>query len=181
MTFYLRHIGVSLSRQRIELRGVDPLGLGVVGGETYTALHTVGIEVGYITTIQHIEHTLIGHVVAHTVEQIHKLRVGLPIYLVQLNHSITHTCQSAAAEKVWRGIILTQNLPLLVLHNRRQLTEVAYHEQLHTTERLVAVTAEPQHVVNRIEHIGTHHAYLVYHEQVDGAYHSLLLTAHTHL
>ena len=181
MACYLSLISVCLSRQRIEPCTVHALSLCVVCGQTYAALHGVGLETWNVAAVERVEHALVGHVVAHTVEQFDKLRIGLPVHLVQFHHSILRSGQSAAAEKIWCGIILPQNLPLLVLNYRRKLSEIAYHEQLNTAERSAVAPAETQHIVYRIEHVGTHHTYLVYHEQVDSAYHSLLLLAHAHL
>ena len=180
-SFYFGVIGVSLPRQGFEPRVVHPLRLGVVCCQAYASLHAVCIESGYITAVQSVEHALVGCIVAHAVEQSHKLRVSLPVHLVQFHHRIFRTCQSVAAEEIRRGIILLQDGPLLVLHHGCKLPEVAYHQQLHTSEGTLVATAEAQHVVHGVEHIRPHHAYLVYHKKVDGAYHTFLLLAHAHL
>ena len=64
---------------------------------------------------------------------------------------------------------------LVVLHHGRKLLHVAYEEQLHTSERQVMPPESSEHQVHSVQHIGTHHAYLVDDQKVKSLYYAYLV------
>ena len=97
--------------------------------------------------------------------------------MLQLDGHMPGLLQGVAAEEVGRAVILAQESPLAFLHHGGELAEVAYHEQLHTAERAVAVFVEAQHGINLVEEVGTYHGNLVNDEEVERADDVLLLLA----
>ena len=89
--------------------------------------------------------------------------------------------QGMTAKEVRRAVILTQQCPLAILHHGSQLAEVTNHEQLHPTERAVAVLMQAQHRINLIQKVGPHHGNLVNHKKVQRTDDILLLLAETEL
>ena len=62
--------------------------------------------------------------------------------------------------------MLSQQLPLIVFHDRRQLLQISNHQQLHPTKRFLPIAIPPQSCIHRIQQISTHHTDLIYDQQV---------------
>ncbi len=58
-------------------------------------------------------------------------------------------------------------MPILVPDHRRQLEEIADHQELHPAEGPVATPVAPQNGIHPIEQIGPHHADFIDHEKVE--------------
>ena len=55
-----------------------------------------------------------------------------------------------AIEKVGRSVMSIQQHGVLVGHHGRELLQVAYHQQLHTSKRLQRISKPSQHGINGI-------------------------------
>jgi len=71
--------------------------------------------------------------------------------------------------------VVLQEIPFVILHDGRELLEVADHQELDAAERLAAVAVAAQDAVHGIEQVGAHHADFVDDEQVHAADHGDLV------
>ena len=174
-----RLVCVWLSGQERKLAVVLLLRLEVVRGKPYVPLLYRRLEVGDITRVESGKHRVVGTVVAHPVKQLNKVRVALPVHRLKLNNGIACALKRKRRKEVWRVVIARQHLPLVVLSHRRKLPQVAYHHHLHTAKGQIVLAEAPQHIVHRIQEVGTHHGNLVDNECVDRLYHTYLLLGET--
>jgi hypothetical protein len=75
--------------------------------------------------------------------------------------------QGPAAEEIRRIVILPEELPFRILDHRRQLVQVADHQQLHAAEGQRRSGGSAQDMIHPVEQVGPHHADLVDHQQVE--------------
>ena len=59
-------------------------------------------------------------------------------------------------------------MPLVFLYNWRELLSIAYHQKLHSAERLVVASVAAQSHIHCIKQVGPDHRDLVYNEEVKG-------------
>ena len=62
--------------------------------------------------------------------------------------------------------MLSQQLPLIIFHDRRQLLQISNHQQLHPTKRFLPIAIPPQSCIHRIQQISTHHTDLINNQQI---------------
>ena len=141
---------ISFAAELGEFLLIDALGWGVVGGETDIAVSLAGLEAGDVAAIQLGEGLLGGLVAAYLVEQLQEMGVLLAIHLLQLHGEIARSLQRLAGEEVRGVVVLLQQLLFRARGNWSQLVEVAYHEELHATERLCRLAVTAQGIVHGI-------------------------------
>ena len=150
-----------------------------MGHQTDITLFFAGLKIGKTTTVQRFQHLRIAMVFTNTVQQIQKDSVILPVYGLKLDSAIFRLLQSQAGEEIRSIVILLQHLPLLLLHYGSQLLQIADHQQLHATKRLLVIAVTAKHLIHRIQQVGTYHADLIDHQQVHAAYYIDFLFAET--
>jgi hypothetical protein len=92
----------------------------------------------------------------------------LAVNVLQFNGH--HVClgKGMAAEKIDRGImLLCKKPPFILLRHGRKLVQIPDHEELHAAEGLIIAAVPPQHRIHGIQQIGTHHADLINHQQIE--------------
>ncbi len=108
-------------------------------------------------------------VVSNLVEQVNERPVRLPEDMLQFDSHHISCLEGETAEEVRRFVVRSQKFPVFRLDDRRQLVQVADHQQLHATESAGVVTVAAKHVVNGIEQVCPHHADLIDDDQVQRA------------
>ena len=116
-----------------------------------------GHESGLIARVKLIDVFRCETADACAVENIHKMRIILAIYILQLYAGILQILKSLAVKEIQRLIVLSQNHFLLTVRNRRKLLQVAYHQKLHPAERKVAAPYPAEFRVDVVEQVGPHH------------------------
>ena len=123
-----------------------------------------------IALVQSLQRSFRSLVLPNLVEQRDKLFILLPVHLFKFDGEITHLLQSVAAEEERSIIMLPQQMLFLWRNHGCQLLQIAYHQELHTTERqIVALAILAKHRIYSIEQIAAHHTDFVDNEQVDTA------------
>ena len=89
--------------------------------------------------------------------------------MFQFNTAIRCLRKHMTVKEIHRLIIVLQQSPFLLFRHGCQLVDVAYHQHLHATERLVVVPHTSHHRIDGIEEVGAHHRYLVNHQQFQRA------------
>ena len=69
-------------------------------------------------------------------------------------------------EEKRRGIHFVEIYLLGFRDNGRQLLHVAYHQQLHASERLVGTAVTAQHHIHSVHKVSAHHRDFIYYQQV---------------
>ena len=156
-----------LTWQFLQLRLVIEVGQIVMRGQPY---HSPSLwrELGEAPTIQLLQRLCRGMTIPHFIQNLDERLVLLTIDVTELNGDIVYLLQRFRPEEIGRVVVLLQQLLLIGSDDRRQLLQVAYHQQLHTAKRQRVVAEAAQHIVDGIEQVGSHHRYLVDNQQVDG-------------
>ena len=123
----------------------------VVGRQTDIAFFRPGDECWLVTAVQQLDILCRRLSFADVVQQGQEDVVLLTINLFQLNGHVIGLCQCLRAEEIGRVVIGTEHSFVLRCHDRRELLQVTYHQQLYTAEWLVSVTESAQHTVDGIE------------------------------
>ena len=150
----------------VQLMLVDPVGSIVVGAQAD------GRDVSQVLAERchaAVEHLQVGGsrvALPNVVKKFDEACVLLSVDGFQLNGHVVGCGKCLAAKEIRRVVVGPQQLFVLGSDDGRQLSQVAYHEQLHAPKGLVAVAESAQHGVDGIEQIGTHHRNLVDDEQV---------------
>ena len=129
----------------------------------------VRLEAGYVAAVELFEHPGVDLVVSNLVEQVNEPAVRLPEDMLQFDSHHIGSLEGETAEEVRRFVVRSQKFPVFRLDHRRQLVQIADHEQLHATESVRVVTVAAKHVVNGIEQVCPDHADLIDDEQVKRA------------
>ena len=129
----------------------------------------VRLEAGNIAAVKHFEHPGVDSVVSNLVEQVDEPAFRLPEDMLQFDSHHLGSLEGETAEEVRRFVVRSQKFPVFRLDDRRQLVQVADHEQLHAAKSARVVTIAAKHVVHGIEQVCPHHADLIDDEQVKGA------------
>ena len=161
--------GEGFARQFCEFLVVDPAGLPVVGHEADEAVARLRLESGDVSAVQRLKRRDVAAVVAYAVEQAEEAGVVLAVDGLQLDGAVFALPERTAGEEVRGVVIFFEQLPFVVLDYGRELLQVAYHQHLYAAERPVASAVAAQHIVHRVQKVGSDHADLVDHEQVDAA------------
>src|SRR5262245_48992910 len=127
-------------------------------GQRDVGVFNIRLEAGYVTTVESFEHLVIDLVVSDLIEQVDEAAIRLTEDMLQFDSHHIRLLKGETTEEVWRYVVRPQKFPVFRLDDRRQLVEVADHEQLHATESARVVTEAPKHVVNGIEQVCPHHA-----------------------
>src|SRR5207247_3480779 len=122
-----------------------------------------------VAAVERFEHPGVDSVISNLVEQVNEATVRLPEDMLQFDNHHIGSLEGETAEEIRRFVVRPQKFPVFRLDDRRQLVEVADHEQLHAAKdaRVVAVAAK--HVVYCIEQVCPHHADLIDDDQVECA------------
>ena len=127
-------------------------------------------EVRNISLVQSLQRSIRSLVLAYLIQERDKTFILLAIYLFEFYCKITRLFQGIAAEEIWRIVILTQQLLFLGCNHWSQLMQVAYHQELHTTERqIMPLAILAQYGVYGIEQIAAHHTDFIDYQQVNTA------------
>ena len=155
---------VAWSRKLAEVPGVDimrdPIGrsqrdVGILAGRS---------EIRDESAVEFPQRLLIETVDPHLVQQRDELRGGLTVNMFQFDRNVVGLAERTAAEEIGCIVELGQHVPILLLYDRRQLVQVADHQQLHTAKRPAVVAEVAQHLVDGVEHIRADHTDLVDHK-----------------
>ena len=138
-------------------------------GQRDVGIFNVRLEAGDVTTVESFEHMGIDLVVSDFIEQVDEAAIRLTEDLLQFDGHHIGSLEGETAEEVRRYVVRPQKFPVFRLDDRRQLVQVADHEQLNAAESARVVTVAAKHVVHGIEQVCPHHADLVDHEQVKRA------------
>ena len=164
--FNPRPIGIGTRGEFLQLRLVIVVRHLVVRGQPDVALLGLGSE-GRLTASVQQRHILLGGLtLANVVQQRQKRVVLLPVHLLQLDGHIVNLRQRLRTEEVRRVVIRCQHALVLGGHHRRQLLQVANHQQLYPAKGLIAVAEPAQHAVDGVQQVAAHHRYLVNDQQV---------------
>ena len=174
---YLSTVGKGGRAQFVQFPVVDALCQHVVCREPYVAWRGRRRELRYVASVQLLKRGGIGPVGANVIEQGQEALVRLAVGLFQFHGGIVRLAQCPAAEEERRVVVLREHVPLLWLHHRCQLLQVANHEQLHSAEGQMRLTEAPQYGIHGIQYVGTYHTYLVDDKQVEAPNQPFLLLA----
>ena len=152
-----------------------------MGHQVDIAVFLLGMKIGDVPLVQGLQYILPAAAVPDAVEQVQEAAVALAVDLPELHGAEFGFAEGSAGKEIRGVVVRFKHFPLLVLHYRRELLQVPDHQQLHTAERLAAVPETPQNTVHRVQQVGAHHAYLVYHQQVHAPDDVLLLAAETEI
>ena len=119
--------------------------------------------------------------IAHLIKDFDKRLVLLTIDMLQLDGHIVYLLQSLRTKEVWGIIVRFQQALVFRSDDRRQLCQISYQQQLHTTKGQVVVTEASQYSINSIEQVSTYHRYLVNNQQIDRRYDLTFLTTEVEL
>ena len=168
VAFYRSRKRVALARELQQFVLVVTVCQPVVGRKADIAVLRLGDKSGRITVVEPVHVLACRMAVAHMIEDINKGRVLLTVDVGELDGDVIDLPQRLAAEEIRSVIITPEHLLVLRRHHGRELLQVAYHEQLHTPERLRTVTETTEHGVDGIEEVGTHHTDLIDDKHVKG-------------
>ena len=180
-SFQRRLVSTGRAGQRGHFRLVDPMRRMVMRCQRNVSVLFVRIESGPVTAVQLFEHRRIDAAFAHGIQHRNEAFVALPVNMLQFDADVRRLFQCPGFEKERRRIESTEQAPLLVAHDRSQLLQVSNQQQLHAAERFARIAVPPEHVADRIEHVGADHADLVDHQQVDAANNGYFLFIETEL
>src|SRR5215475_14462874 len=138
-------------------------------GQRDVRVFSVRLETGDVTTVESFEHLSIDLTVSDLIEQLDEAGIRLTEDMLQFDRHHLGSSEGETAEEVRRYIMRPQEFPVFRFDDRRQLVQVADHEQLHAAESARVVTVAAKHVVHGIEQVCPNHADLVDHEQVKSA------------
>jgi hypothetical protein len=124
---------------------------------------------GDISAVQGFQYCCVNLAVAHFVEQVDERTVGLSVDVFEFNDHGLGLPEGLAAEKVGGVVVCPQQCPFFFFGYRCELVEVAYHEQLHATERLGIVAVSPQYIVYAVEQVSPNHTDFVNDQQVEAS------------
>ena len=122
-----------------------------------------------------------GVAIAYLVQDADERGILLAIDMLQLNGHVVYLLQGLRTEEIGRVVVGFQHAFVLRRHHRRQLCQVANHQQLYTAKGLIMFTEATQHRINSIEQIGTYHGDFVDDEEVHRSDNLTLLTAKVEL
>src|SRR5881628_3238701 len=126
----------------------------------------VWLKTGNVAGVERLEQLGVYTVVSNLLQQVNEPEVGLPEDLLQFDTHDVGFLKGETAEEVRRFVVRSQKFPVFRLDDRRQLVQVADHEQLHTAKSVRIVTVAAKHVVYGIEQVGPHHADFIDNDQV---------------
>ena len=138
-------------------------------GETDVARASAGAEVGIQPGVEQ------GHiggrhgVGANVVEKLYELLVLLAVDFRERDGDVWDAGERLRAEKIVGVVVRAEQTFLGMCHHRRELQQVADHEQLHAPEGGRRASVFAQGVVDGIEQVGAHHRNLIDYEQIERA------------
>ena len=135
------------------------------------------LESGLALSVQPLQVGSRGVPFSDVVEQVDEGVVLLAVDVCQFDGHVADAAQRFRSEEVRRIVILLQQFLLFRCHDRRELLQVADHEQLYASEGPVVFAETAQYGVDGIQHVRPYHAYLVDDQQVEGAHDSAFLLA----
>ena len=156
---------------------IDLVSLVVVRRQANISLRVRRVEAWIAACVECIEGSLVETVLADIVQQPDEVVVLLAEDVRQLYRHIVYLLKRLAVEEERRRIDLLNVRALVVLHHRRQLLHVAYHQQLHPTEGFAAAPVVPERHIHRVEQVGADHTDFVDNDKVQCANDVYLLLA----
>ncbi len=129
-------VGVGFGSEPVQFIAVNAVGLVVVRCEGDGAFPSR--STGCIVLVEQLQIGRNAAVVAQLVQQPDKHLVLLAENFVEFDVRVARLLQRPRLETVPAGVVVLHLLPLFRAYNGRQLVQVANHEQLHPTERLLA-------------------------------------------
>ena len=107
-------------------------------------------------------------VLPHLVQQVHKRLVLLTKHMIQFHIRRLDLLHDLGIEEVRAVVILAHRLFVIPPgHYRRQLIQITYHHHLHAAKRYIPpILVAPEYCIDRIQHIGSHHTYLIDHQRL---------------
>ena len=179
--FHLRIVGECRRGEGCHLCAIDGIGLMIVRHEAHISLPLGRAEVGDVACVEPREEFCIDCAVAHGIEEVEKIVVGLAIDGLQLNGDERCLLQRVTREEVFGIVVARQQFAVFVLDHGRKLLQIADEQQLHATERAHGVAITAQSGVDTVEQVGTHHRDLVDDDEIEAANEPLLAVGHAKL
>ena len=154
---------------------VHDVGLAVVCHEPYAVFRIIGDIMWDISGVQQCDIIIVHPAGTDIVEYGNEPLIFLTVYLFQLYGDKSCFLQFMAFKEIIPAIILSQYLPFIPCHDRRQLLQVAYEQQLQPSKRAAVFPQHLQYERHPVECVGPEHTHLVYDKQVESIYKTLFL------
>ena len=113
----------------------------------------------------------------YLVQYFDERHVLLSIDMIQLNGHIVYLLQCLRTKEVRCVVIGFENLFVFWRNNGSQLCQVANHQQLYSSKRLVVVTKTSKYCINGVQQVCTYHTNLINNQEVYGSNDLSLLTS----
>ena len=119
-----------------------------------------------VSGVQQLQVSSSGRIASYVVQYPDKLRVILPVYLLQFDGHQFYLAEYPCRKEIRSRVEAVQYFPLIPLDDRLQLKDIAHQQHLFTAEGFAqVVTVNPQYPVHRINDVGPHHRNLVNNDQ----------------
>ena len=167
VAFYLRLECIAVARQFLQFVLVVTVRQIVMGGQADIALTLFGNESRLASLVQDSNVVGRGLRLTDMIQHIEEGSIFLTKHLAQQDRHIFYLLERLRAKEIRRVIIGFQQRLILWGHHRRQLLQIANHQQLHAAEGLIMITIPSQYGVDGIKQITSYHRDLIDNQQVE--------------